>query len=148
MIVLARAAAVVSVLATIPLAPARSAVLTDLPADQQRVASCMLSVVRSVRGVTDAELRFADHAIGATSRRSVQTYLDYTYHHRSRIVSPRASPQEIDITQIISTKKGGFSLGGLTSTSAPDLDDNDSGMLRITDAWRKQCGLNLFVITD
>ena len=143
-----RRAAAVAVLEIILSAPARSAVLTDLPADQQRVASCMLNVVRSTRGVTDAKLRFVDNAVGATSGRSLQTYLDYTYHHRSRAVSPPASPQVIDITQIIATRKGGFDLGGLTSPSAPDLDDNDSGMLRITDAWRKQCGLNVFAITD
>ena len=139
-----RFAAVATVL--IVSAPARSAVLTDLPVDQQRVATCMLRVVRSTRGVTDAKLRVVDNAVGATS--SLQTYLDYTYHHRSRAVSPTASPQAIDITQILATRKGGFGLGGLTSPSAPDLDDNDSGMLRITDAWRKQCGLNVFAITD
>src|SRR5215472_2823155 len=143
-----RLAALVAVLEVALSAPAWSAVLTDLPADQQRVATCMLNVVRSVSGVTDAELRFVETAGGASSGGSIRTYLAYTYHHRSRAVSPQASPQNIDITQIIATKKGGFSLGGLTSASAPDLDDNDSGMLRITDAWRKQCGLNLFVITD
>ena len=143
-----QAAAVATVLEIIVSAPAGSAVLTDLPADQQRVATCMLRVVRSTRGVTDAKLRFVDDAVGARSGRSLQTYLDYTYHHRSRAVSPPASPQVIDITQIIATRKGGFDLGGLTSPSAPDLDDNDSGMLRITDAWRKQCGLNVFAITD
>jgi len=143
-----QAAAVATVLEIIVSAPAGSAVLTDLPADQQRVATCMLRVVRSTRGVTDAKLRFVDNAVGATSGRSLQTYLDYTYHHQSRAVSPPASRQAIDITQIVATRKGGFNLGGLTSPSAPDLDDNDSGMLRITDAWRKQCGLNVFAITD
>ena len=143
-----RVAAVASVLAITVSVLAHSAVLTDLPVDQQRVATCMLRVVRSTRGVTDAKLRFVDNAVSAASGRSLQTYLDYTYHHRSRAVSPTASPQAIDITQILATRKGGFGLGGLTSPSAPDLDDNDSGMLRITDAWRKQCGLNVFAITD
>jgi hypothetical protein len=41
-----------------------------------------------------------------------------------------------------------LALGGITSDAAPDLDDNDFGMLRITEGWNKKCNLELVVMTD
>ena len=138
-----RAAIVTAVLWVGLATQAYCAGLADLPQDQQQTAKCMLSVVSSVRGVTEARLRVvADPASG------IQAFIDYAYRHRSPAVSPQVGRQEIDITRILATKIGSFDLGGITSPSAPDLDDNDFGMFRITDGWRKMCGLTLSVLTD
>lgn len=122
--------------------------LTDLPPDQHQTASCMLSVVSGLRGVTDPKLRLsAVPGPTVSAEASIHTFLDYTYHHRSDGVSPRVSPEEIEITEIIASKKGSLLLGGMTSEAAPDLDDNDLGMIRITDGWQRMCGLTLIVFT-
>jgi hypothetical protein len=108
----------------------------------------MLSVVRAERGVTDPKLRLSTVPRPTDSSGvQIHTFLDYTYHHRSQGVSPRVSPQEIEITELVATKKGSLVLGGLMSALAPDLNDNDSGLLNIADGWQRKCGLTLSVLT-
>lgn len=127
---------------------AQAADLSELPPDQQQTAKCMLSVVSGAQGVTDSKLRLS--AVPNTipsSKGPFRTFVDYTYRHRSHGVSPRVSHQQIEITEIIATRKGSFALGGITSESAPDLNDNDSGMLQITHEWTTKCGLALSVVT-
>jgi hypothetical protein len=122
--------------------------LADLTPDQRRTARCMLTVLSKVRGVTEPILRIAtipDLVVPHTM--STYLFLDYTYHHLYG-ANPNPSISEIEITRLVATKKGGFVLGGLASyRDGRDLNDNDDGMLRVTEGWEKGCGLDLFVMT-
>jgi hypothetical protein len=132
-------------------APGRAATTdwSDLTRDQAETAQCMLSVVKAEPRVKDASIRVSTTANQAGPTATPPTvYLDYTYNHASRGIYPKISPREIDITQVIESKHGGFSLGGLLSSDAPDLNDNDAGLISITKGWIKKCGLALFVTTE
>jgi hypothetical protein len=122
--------------------PVRAAHLTKA---QDETANCMVAVVRDLPEVTDARL---------TVRRRV--LITYTYHHQIKGISPRVSPESLDISDILSGKQQGFVLGGLVPGITPQsseadvkkaLDDADSGMLRITNRWNARCGLRLSTMT-
>jgi len=104
----------------------------------------MLAVASTVAGVTDPKLRVSRVA-GEDG--SMKTFLDYTYHHRTRAHAQQTETNEIEITDIIATKRGSFYLTGHIWPGARDLDDNDLGMLSITRGWEDKCGLDLLVIT-
>ena len=125
-------------------APPRGGDVADLPPLQRTRAACMLAVLGNVRSVSKPSL----HVSGDVSPAGFHTFLTYTYHHRDRRISPSVSSETIEITDLISQDQDPRTLilGGVTPIGG-DLDDMDSGMLRISLLWRVRCGLKLLVIT-
>jgi len=128
-------------------APAVGAGLSDLPTSQQGLANCMLTAASRVRGVSGSRLRFSEDTNTSESKGVVQTFLDYKYYHRDPRIHPGVTDEEVTITDLLSRKTKGLVLGGHVPDGNSDLDDYDSGMLSIVDAWNKECGLGLLVIT-
>jgi hypothetical protein len=125
--------------------PVYCASLTDLSPNQRQTATCMVAVVGKLPEVTEPNLTVSDGS-------ERQIFITYKYHHKFKGVSPGISFNKINITDLVSHphQSHNMILGGIApigSTDA-DLDDIDDGMLRITDLWQRQCGLNLIVMTD
>ncbi|HEY3811845.1 MAG TPA: hypothetical protein VGL66_01355 [Caulobacteraceae bacterium] len=75
--------------------------------------------------------------------------IHYYYHHKDKAYDPAIATIELNVTNLISGKQTEVGLGGLSpKPGLESLDEADSGMLRITDLWRKRCGLKLSVFTD
>ncbi len=98
----------------------------------------MVSVLKTLPNVMKLRL-IVSH------RPNVHVVLNYDYRHQDRSIGH----ENADITRLILREhdRQVVDLGGLHSPGQ-DLDDADSGMIRFTDLWRKQCGLDLEVVTN
>ena len=112
--------------------------LNHLPQGQRQTAQCMVSVLGDLAEVTKPRLVL----IGRPEQRVLLTY-DYRSHADGRV-----HHQKLNITGIVTHPEQFHfvTLGGLPPPGG-DLDDADSGMLRITKLWKSRCGLRLEVQT-
>lgn len=100
----------------------------------------MSSVISAIPEVTDTRLIVS----GAPSR---TVFVAYKYHHKDGRFDPVVSSNQIDITAFIERplEAHRLTLSGLAPTPR-DLNDADSGMIRITRLWERQCGLKIIVV--
>lgn len=119
--------------------PAVCAESANLPIDQQATMTCMVSVLRTVKGVSNPKLVLSPD-------RSLRTFVTYSYHHRNGCNIPQNSSEKIEITEYIADKANYHSLwvSGLFSPRC-SLNDSDSGIFDIIDGWRKECGVNVLI---
>ena len=144
------AASLISAFAICGSTHALSADLADFPPDQQHMAKCMLSALRTVHDVTKPELRFSPPSSGSVSGDGPHVFLDYDYRYRTRIWphvigSPRVASESIEITDYVS-KGGPFHIwvSGFT-TRIGGFHDMGRGIFPIVDAWKKTCALDLTI---
>jgi hypothetical protein len=122
---------------------AACAELTDLPHDQKKMATCMLSVLRTVRGVTESRLR-----VSKSPTIPLHTYLEYNYHSRTTNAD---GPAQVEITDLLSNPTKTIMLRGLLAPGgnvARQLNDENAGMIDIVNGWNKACGLDLVTIFE
>lgn len=109
----------------------------------------MVSVLNELPEVAEPRLL-------VTSDPHLRVFITYTYHHQIKEVSPEISSEKLEITKLLSGSEKTIVLGGLVpgvtekSSEAEEeknLDDADSGMLRIAHLWNTRCGLGLWVLT-
>ena len=81
--------------------------------------------------------------VGPTQRVTIT----YKYRHRDKRLHPAISSNTLDITDLLSGFQKEIIIGGLMTVGG-DLDDTDSGMVRIADQWRSRCGLKLDVLME
>jgi hypothetical protein len=108
----------------------------------------MLNVARREEGVTSLVLRVSEQPSDKTNGSpAVGVYLDYTYHPRS-LYLPSEQTQHLDITDVVTTGRGFWAIGGIVSTPHTDLNEIDNDLISLTQKWATKCRLKLEVVTE
>jgi hypothetical protein len=115
----------------------------DLSPEQKKIAECMFAVVKAEPGVKNPQLNISSER-GGPPLNMPSVHISFTYRHRDG----STTDQNLDVASLLADdhERHWIMLGGIVSIGG-DLNDADSGMLRITDRWRTQCGLDLVVTT-
>jgi hypothetical protein len=107
---------------------------------QAQTAKCMFSALSRIPEISEASL---NTAAGQPPR----VIITYKYRFRSKGIFPPVAFQKLDVTDFIDGRRKTVVVGGLF-TPGGDLDDADSGMFRIVDFWRRNCGLKLSMFME
>lgn len=71
-------------------------------------------------------------------------FLGYDYRYRTPAALYPIGHEQIQITDFLFDRQSSVYISGLHSALAPDIDDNNAGIIRIVDGWDRECGLNIY----